>query len=191
QIPETIGGGIAVLDYYGDGWLDVYLVQGGPFPPGSQSGSDTPADTDRPFRHRRDGPFQDGAAPTTIPQGPHRDAFGVTTGDYDSDGRPDLFVTRFGSYSLLRNQGDGTFADATQCVGLSGPRGWPTSACFADFDADGDLDLYVCHYLDWDAANPTLCGNPRAPDRYVSCLPLGFPAQPDHLFRNDAGRFTD
>jgi hypothetical protein len=112
-------------------------------------------------------------------------------GDYDGDGRPDLFVTRFGSYALLRNQGDGTFRDVTERAGLGGERDWPTSAVFADLDGDGDLDLYVCHYLAWDADHPTLCRHPELPDRYLSCLPLGFPARADHLFRNDGGRFVD
>jgi len=189
QIPETLGGGVAVLDYDGDGWLDVYLVQGGPFPPKpAQAGSDG---GDRLFRNRRDGTFEDVTAAAGIARISRGYAFGVTAGDYDNDGRPDLFVTHWRSYALYHNQGDGTFADATAAAGLGGDRDWPTSAAFADLDGDGDLDLYVCHYLAWDAENPTLCRDRRAPDRHVSCLPLGFPARPDHLFRNDGGRFVD
>ncbi|MGO9921010.1 MAG: FG-GAP-like repeat-containing protein [Isosphaeraceae bacterium] len=189
QIPETIGGGVAVLDYDGDGWLDVYLVQGGPFPPrAGQAGSDG---GDRLFRNRRDGTFEDVTAAAGLARMGRGYAFGVTAGDYDNDGRPDLFVTRWRSYALYHNQGDGTFADATLAAGLAGDRDWPTSSAFADFDGDGDLDLYVCHYLAWDAESPALCRDPRAPGQYVSCLPLGFPARPDHLWRNDGGRFVD
>jgi enediyne biosynthesis protein E4 len=189
-IPETIGGGVAVLDYDGDGWLDVYLVQGGPFPPradapGAGDGGD------RLFRNRRDGTFADVTTDAGLARIGRGYAFGVSAGDYDDDGRPDLFVARFGSYVLLHNRGDGTFEDATERTGLGGPRDWPTSSTFADLDGDGDLDLYVCHYLAWDAEHPALCPNPEAPDRYGSCLPLGFPALPDHLFRNDGGRFVD
>jgi tetratricopeptide (TPR) repeat protein len=215
QIPETIGGGMAVLDYDGDGWLDVYVVQGGDFPPsvtvpsgtafqavGVDHGQDAratrdhgqdarAANGDRLFRNKGDGTFEDATDASGIARIARGFGFGATVGDYDNDGRPDLFVTRFGSYGLYRNKGDGTFEDATERVGLGGARDWPTSAAFADLDGDGDLDLYVCHYLAWDAQNPTLCRDPRAPDRHVSCLPLGFPAMPDHLFRNDSGRFVD
>ena len=80
---------------------------------------------------------------------------GVAVGDYDNDGRPDLFVSRLMTYSLYRNQGDGTFEDVTQSAGLAGRRDNPTSAAFADLDNDGDLDLYVCHYMIWDPAHPS------------------------------------
>jgi tetratricopeptide (TPR) repeat protein len=189
QIPETIGGGVAVVDYDGDGWLDVYLVQGGRFPPGSDPSASVPGD--RLFRNRGDGTFEDATARAGIARMDRSYGFGVTSGDYDSDGRPDLFVTRFESYLLLHNRGDGTFEDSTARAGLSGARDWPTSAAFADLDNDGDLDLYVCHYVEWDAVNPTLCLGPSASHGYVSCLPLRFPARADHLFRNDGVRFAD
>jgi hypothetical protein len=146
---------------------------------------------DRLFRNRGDGTFEDVTARAGIARIDRGYGFGVTSGDYDNDGRPDLLVTRFGSYLLLHNRGDGTFEDATARAGLSGARDWPTSAAFADLDNDGDLDLYVCHYLEWDAVHPTLCLGPSASHGYVSCLPLRFPARADHLFRNDGGRFVD
>src|SRR5207248_9542679 len=134
-----------LLDYDGDGWLDIYAVQGGPFPP-----PEAPANGDRLFRNRGDGTFEDATARTGLDRLPGGYGHGVAVGDIDNDGHPDLFVTRWRSYALYRNRGDGTFDNVTERAGLGGDRDWPTSAAFADLDGDGDLDLYVCHYLRWD-----------------------------------------
>ena len=185
-LPTTVGGGVAVLDYDRDGWMDVFVVQGGPFPPPRASGHSA----DRLFRNRGAGAFEDAtrAAGLAVLGGGY--GIGATVADYDGDGWVDLFITRFGSYCLLRNDG-GRFVDVTRAAGLDGPRDFPTSAAFADFDGDGDLDLFVCHYLEWDPDHPRLCVDPRNPGRYLACTPASIPALPDHLFRNDLGRFTD
>jgi hypothetical protein len=115
----------------------------------------------------------------------------VAVGDYDNDGDPDLFVTRWRSYALYRNNGDGTFTDATESAGLGGDGGWPTSAAFADLDNDGDLDLYVCQYLRWDPDADAPCPDPNQPGRFMYCVPRRFEAEPDRVFRNDQGRFVD
>ncbi|QDV37651.1 FG-GAP-like repeat-containing protein [Tautonia plasticadhaerens] len=188
QLPETMSGGVAVLDFDGDGWLDIYALQGGPFPPRESP----PPFGDRLFRNRGDGRFLDVTAASGLAALPGGYGHGVAVGDFDNDGRPDLFVTRWRSYALYRNLGGGRFEDATARAGLGGDRDWPTSAAWADFDDDGDLDLYVCHYLKWDAENPTLCEYPeRSKPGYMHCDPLAFPALPDHLFRNEGGRFID
>jgi tetratricopeptide (TPR) repeat protein len=186
QFPETSSGGIGLIDYDGDGWLDVYCVQGGPLVP--QPGRTFTGD--RLFHNRGDGTFEDVTDPSGIAAMPRGYGHGVAVGDVDNDGRPDLFLTRFGSYALYRNRGDGTFEDRTEAAGLAGPRGWPTSAAFADLDGDGDLDLYVCHYLRWDPAHPRRCLGAET-KRPEYCSPKGFEAEPDHLFRNDGGRFVD
>jgi enediyne biosynthesis protein E4 len=199
QLPEQSGGGVALLDYDGDGWLDVYCVQGGPFPPGGTAfqavGDDHGQDAratpgDRLFRNRGESTFEDvtrSSGLTWLPQGY---GHGVTVGDYDGDGDPDLFLTRWRAYALYRNNGDGTFSNVTEAAGLGGPRGWPTSAAFADLDGDGDLDLYVCHYVTWDPENPLLCRDPSS-GAYITCNPVDSQAEADHLFRNDGGRFVD
>jgi hypothetical protein len=185
QIPAVLSGGIALLDYDGDGWLDVYCVQGGSFPP-----DEAQPCGDRLFRNCRDGTFEDVSRRTGISGFKGGYGHGVAVGDYDNDGHPDLFITRWRAYALYRNRGDGTFQDVTALLGLGGERDWPTSAAFADLDGDGDLDLYVCHYLKWDPANPKICRDPST-QAYVSCSPLDFEAMPDHVFRNDGGRFVD
>ncbi len=185
QLPETMSGGVGLLDYDGDGWLDVYVVQGGPFPP-----SENPSCGDRLFRNRGDGAFED----VTERAGLHRVAggygHGVAVGDYNNDGHPDLFVTRWRSYLLLRNRGDGTFENETAHAGLGGDRDWPTSAAWADLDADGDLDLYVCHYLAFDDKSPRVCTDAKSRVNHY-CRPRDFASRPDHVFRNDGGRFVD
>jgi hypothetical protein len=145
---------------------------------------------DRLYRNRRDGTFEDVTERARIASFPGGYGMGVAVGDYDNDGRPDLFVTRWRSYALYHNRGDGTFEDVTARAGFGGDRDWPTSAAFADLDNDGDLDLYVCHYLSYNRATPRRCAHPDSPSVH-ECNPLDFPALPDHVFRNDAGRFVD
>ena len=185
QLPETMGGGLALLDFDGDGRLDLYAVQGGPFPPDPKLTC-----RDRLFRNLGGNRFEDASEASGISKLPGGYGHGVAVGDIDNDGDPDLFVTRWRSYALLRNRGDGTFEDATESSGLGGGRDWPTSAAFADLDNDGDLDLYVCHYLAWDPDVRDPCPSDDPKVRYY-CYPRLFHALPDHLFRNDGGKFTD
>jgi len=191
HLPETMSGGVALLDYDGDGWLDVYCVQGGPLHQDRRQADTTPAAGDRLFRNRGDGTFEDVTESSKIAAIAWGQGYGmgVAAGDYDNDGDPDLFVTRLQTYSLYRNRGDGTFEDVTQRAGLDGRRDSPTSAAFADLDNDGDLDLYVCHYMLWDPAHPRLCQNEKG--EYFYCDPSKVEPAPDHVFRNDRGRFVD
>ncbi|WP_422927928.1 FG-GAP-like repeat-containing protein [Singulisphaera sp. PoT] len=185
QLPETMSGGVAVLDYDGDGWYDVYVVQGGPLAPESTEGREG----DRLFRNQGDGTFRDVTASAHLTTPIHEYTMGVTAGDYDGDGDPDLFVSRLRSYLLYRNKGDGTFEDVTEAAGLAGLRDYPSSAAFADLDNDGDLDLYVCQYMLYDPTNPRLCRNEKG--EYYYCDPSQVDPAPDHVFRNDEGRFVD
>jgi tetratricopeptide (TPR) repeat protein len=190
QLPEPFGGGLAVLDYDGDGWLDVYCVQGGPFAESPDPGSSPRGPGDRLFHNRGDGTFEDVTDRSGIGRFPRGHGHGAAVGDVDGDGHPDVFVTRWRSYALYRNRGDGTFEDVTDAWGLGGRRDWPTSAAMADLDGDGDLDLYVCHYAAWDLDNPRICRDPKT-QAYLNCNPLLAEPLPDRLFRNDGGRFVD
>ncbi len=163
----------------------MYVLQGGRFPPASGNRA-----ADRLYRNQGDGTFADFTDRAGLSAMAGGYSHGVSVGDYDNDGHSDLFVTRWRSYALYRNRGDGTFEDVTDQAGLGGDRDWPTSSAFADLDNDGDLDLYVCHYGVWDAGNPRICKDPTGRIN-ISCDPRVIPALPDHVFRNDSGRFVD
>jgi hypothetical protein len=186
-MPEIMGAGGALLDYDGDGDLDVFLVQGAPL-----AGSPTPpaASGHRLFRNDlgREGPrFVDVTAKSGL--GRVTPGMGVAAGDYDNDGDPDLYVTAFGPNVLFRNNGDGTFADVTAEAGVGEER-WSTSASFFDYDRDGDLDLFVANYLDFTVAGNRRCFDPLGARDY--CTPSLYRPVPDRLFRNDGGgRFRD
>ena len=184
--PVSSSGGVAIFDFDNDGHQDVYAVQSGTFPPDPAK----PNDGDKLFRNRGDGTFDDVTAKAGIDKFPRGFGHGVTIGDVDNDGHSDIFVTRWRTYALYRNRGDGTFEDVTAKFGLDGDRDWPTSAAFADLDNDGDLDLYVCHYLEWIEGKAYPCIDPSKPNTY-DCRPLDFPAMQDRIYRNDGGRFQD
>lgn len=184
-LPETMSGGVALLDYDSDGWLDVFVVQGGPL----DDDPTRPRAPDRLFRNRGDGTFEDVTESSGIAQLPRGYGLGVAVGDIDNDGHPDLFLSRLRSYALWRNTGNGRFEDVTDAWGLAGLRENPTSAAFADLDDDGDLDLYVCHYMRYDPQHPVLCQNERG--EFFYCDPSKVEAAPDRLFRNEGNRFVD
>ncbi len=186
---ETMGSGVALVDYDGDGRLDIYLVNGAKVIPGMVPGSipekSTPEYWNRLYRNNGNGSFSD----TTEEAGMAGRGYGmgVAVGDYDNDGWPDLYVTSYPSNQLFRNQGDGTFREMTEAAGVSGG-GWSSSAGFFDYDGDGDLDLFVCRYLQWDF-DDVFCGRS---DLRAYCDPKHFRAISNLLYRNDGdGTFAD
>ncbi|MCC6539423.1 MAG: CRTAC1 family protein [Bryobacterales bacterium] len=188
-ILETVGCGVAWIDYDHDGWLDIFLLNGT-----RMEGAPVAGVTNRLYRNERNGKFTDVTEKAGLTQ--QGWAGSVTAGDYDNNGYPDLFITQYGQNLLYRNNGDGTFTDTTAAAGLLRPEThWGGGAAFADIDRDGDLDLFVANYLIFDlkrVPKPGQSGNCNWKGVPVNCGPRGLPPDRHQLYRNDGGgKFTD
>jgi len=180
-IVEITGSGGGFLDYDGDGDLDVLLLDGGALAADAASGRGRA----RLFENDGSGRFRD---TQTVALGPGGYGMGLAVGDVDGDGDPDVLLTRYGRDVFLRNLGGGDFEDATEQAGLGDSR-WTTSASFLDYDRDGDLDLYVAGYVDFDPARFVPCS---ARGVEVHCGPDRYEGISDRLYANDGrGRFRD
>jgi enediyne biosynthesis protein E4 len=187
-ILDSMGCGVAFLDYDNDGWQDIVLLTG-------RRWQNTPAGaTIRLYHNNRDGTFSD----VTEKSGLGRSvwASGITVGDYDNDGFDDLFVTCWGQNMLFHNNGDGTFSDVTERAGLlhSGTR-FGSGCTWIDYDRDGKLDLFVAHYMVFDRSALAARGkDPTCTYRGVPvyCRPAGMPQERYRLYHNNGdGTFTD
>lgn len=192
---ETMGGGVALLDYDNDGRLDIFFTNGAliddPMPD-----TKTPDKSDKKFWNRlyhqnADGTFTDvteKAGLTGMTQGYY--SMGVAVGDYDNDGFEDIYVTGFGGNILYHNNGNGTFTDVTKQAGV-GAAGWSASSGFVDYDNDGKLDLFVTRYLDWNFKTNRYCGEKR-PGYRAYCHPDNYEGVTNILYHNNGdGTFTD
>jgi hypothetical protein len=182
-LPETCGAGCAFIDYDGDGWMDLYLVNSGP------SDFFTPAKPlkNALYKNNRDGTFTDVTDQAGVPGGTF--GMGVAVGDFDNDGHADMIVTAYGRPILYRNNGNGTFTDVTKKAGLDVP-GWTTSAVWFDYDNDGRLDLFLCSFVEFSGKMNVVCGDNKLGRRYY-CIPRVFKPTPSLLFRNNGdGTFT-
>ena len=188
---ETMGGGVALLDFDNDGFLDIFFVNGGTLIQGEDGlvvDRSGPELHDRLYRSRQGQAFEDvteQAAVSAANRGIY--GMGAATGDYDNDGYVDLFVTGYGGTILYRNLGGVAFEDRTEAARANVP-GWSASAGFFDADLDGDLDLFVTRYLDWSLETSRTCGETIP----VYCSPREYPAVASVLLRNEGdGTFSD
>lgn len=185
HFPEIMSGGVAVLDFDGDGARDLFFAQGAPFPGCPREGIDF---RDRLFRNIG-GAFVDATAATGCSTPGY--TLSATAPDWDGDGDPDLVLCELGGVRLLRNEG-GHFVDATAATGVA-EHGWPQCTAFADFDRDGDLDFYVGHYVVYDPQTALWCGDRRLGEAGRSyCHPDEYPPERDTLWENRGdGTFVD
>jgi hypothetical protein len=186
-IVENTGTGVAIFDYDNDGLPDIFFVNGDRF---DRSG---PPPTHFLYHNLGGLHFEDVTAKSGIT---HNDwGQGVCAGDIDNDGYIDLFVTAWGHNTLWRNQGNGTFRDETAARGLSAAKRWSTGCSFFDYDRDGNLDLFVAHYIDFDPARvpkPGDQGQCMWKGFAVVCGPMGLPPETMSLYHNDGkGHFTE
>jgi hypothetical protein len=188
-LPETLGSGCAFLDYDGDGWQDILLVNGCDWPTRKRQTAASPGkSTLRLYRNNRNGTFTD------VTQAAGLDVeiygMGVAVGDYNNDGFPDIFITCVGQNRLFRNTGTGAFVDVTKASGLGGRLGFSTSAIWFDYDRDGLLDLFVCNYVKWSEEHDVFCSLDGRQKSY--CTPEAYRGDTCWLFRNRGnGTFQD
>ena len=183
-LPATMPGGLAILDFDGDGWLDLFFTNGGDLPAGRKT---KPEHANRLFRNLGAMRFEDVTARAGLAGSDY--SFGVTAADYDRDGRTDLLVTGLHGVTLYRNRGPAGFADVTAQSGLAKHPGWAVAAAWLDYDNDGDLDLFIVHYVAWDAARERECLVDGKPD---FCHPKNYPPSRHALFENKGdGTFAD
>jgi len=182
-LPETLGSGCAFLDYDGDGWQDILLINGSDWPGHKRSRT-----TLRLYHNNGNGTFTDVTSRAGLDMELY--GMGVAVGDYNNDGFPDILITCVGQNRLFRNTGKGTFVDVTTAAGLGKREGFSTSALWFDYDRDGLLDLFVCNYVKWSLETDIFCSLDGKHKSY--CTPEAYRGATCWLFHNRGnGTFED
>jgi hypothetical protein len=176
-LPETMGPGVAFIDYNNDGWQDIFFVNGQDWPGHRVHGATTPA----LYRNNHDGTFTNVTRQAGLAISMY--GLGVAVGDYDNDGYDDLFVTAYGQSRLFHNNGNGTFTDVTKKAGLWGPNELSTGAAWLDYDRDGHLDLLVANYVQWSPKNDLFCTMDGKTKSY--CTPESYRGTSVRLWHNN------
>lgn len=184
NIIESSCGGTAFLDFDKDGFIDIYVTSGTWIEGFSHGEKPKEVPANRLYRNKGDGTFDD-VTKKSGTGGPWY-TMGVSIGDYDNDGFPDIFLSNYGPNVLLRNRGDGTFTDVTKKAGVAGKKECSVGSVWLDYDNDGFLDLYVGNYLTFDPAYKYY----YAPDGFPG--PMAYEAEKDYLYHNNGnGTFSD
>ncbi|HMC26527.1 MAG TPA: VCBS repeat-containing protein, partial [Verrucomicrobiae bacterium] len=187
-LPETMGGGVAFLDFDNDGAQDLLFINSTWWPWHVPSGQKPT--TMELYRNDGKGNFQDVTAGSGLDVSFY--GMGAAVGDYDNDGLPDVFVTGVGGNHLFHNLGGGKFQDVTTPSGLGGSNEWSTSASWVDIDNDGDLDLFVCNYVRWSKEIDLEVGYKIDGVNRAYGQPMNFEGTFPRLYRNDgSGKLTD
>jgi enediyne biosynthesis protein E4 len=182
-LPEAMGAGVAFIDYDGDGWQDLFFVNGADWPEHHRAVSHPAL-----YHNNHDGTFTDVTAKAGLAIELY--GMGVAIGDYNNDGYDDIFITALGQNHLFRNNGNGTFADVTKQAGLSGPSEFSTSAAWVDYDRDGHLDLVVSNYVQWSPQTDIYCTIDGKTKSY--CTPESYRGASVRLWHNRGdGTFED
>jgi hypothetical protein len=172
-LPETLGAGCAFFDADGDGWQDILLINGKDFTPtGRRSRAAL-------YRNNHNGTFTDITAGSGLDVEMY--GMGVAIGDYDNDGRDDVYITALGGDHLFHNEGGGKFKDVTKDSGIKNDS-FGTSAAWLDYDRDGKLDLFVANYVQWSPKNDLWCSLDGATKSY--CTPESYKGTPSRLYHN-------
>jgi hypothetical protein len=188
-LPETMGGGVAFLDYDNDGNQDLLFVNSTYWPGHVPEGKPPP--TMALYHNDGHGQFADATPGSGLDVSFY--GMGVAVGDYDNDGLPDVFITAVGGNHLFHNEGGGKFREVTKEAGLGGlPDAWSTSAAWVDYDNDGRLDLFVCDYVKWSRDIDAEVGYKIDGKTRAYGQPVNFQGTFAHLYHNEGGgRFTD